>query len=119
MIDMARRSYLPAVTRYLGELSDVLLTKTAALEGIPVRYETEQLRTLSALCEEAYDAILALESAEKTAAATEDVRERARVYAGSVCPAMQTLRSKIDSMEPLVPTDAWPVPGYGDLMFGV
>ena len=119
MLEMARRSYLPAVSRYLGELSDVMLTKTAALEGISVRYETEQLRALSAMSDEAYDAILALETAERAAAATEDVRERARAYAGSVCPAMQALRAKIDAMEPLVPANAWPVPGYGDLMFGV
>ena len=119
MLEMARRSYLPAVTRYLGELSDVVATKSAALADLPIRYESEQLRTLSALCEEAYDAILALEKAEKAAASTEDVRERAKAYSESVCPAMQALRVKIDAMEPLTPADVWPVPGYGDLMFGV
>jgi glutamine synthetase type III len=32
---------------------------------------------------------------------------------------MQLLREKVDAMEPLTATEYWPVPSYGDLMFGV
>ena len=96
-----------------------MIKKTAALADLPIRYESEQLRKLSALTEQAYDAITALELAETAASKTEDVRDRARAYSEKVCPAMQALREKIDAMEPLTPTDVWPVPGYGDLMFGV
>ena len=119
MLEMARRSYLPAVTRYTAELSDAILTKSAALPELSLRYEREQLKTLGELCEKAYDAVLTLESAEAKAAATEDVRARARAYADSVRPAMDALRQTVDKMEPIVPSDLWPVPGYGDLMFGV
>ena len=34
-------------------------------------------------------------------------------------PAMDALRSPIDSLEMLVDKEVWPMPSYGDLMFEV
>jgi glutamine synthetase len=84
-----------------------------------VRIESDLIRRLTELSEEAYDAVGRLEAEEASAAKIKDEHKRARAYASRVIPAMQLLREKVDAMEPLTATEYWPVPSYGDLMFGV
>ena len=40
-------------------------------------------------------------------------------YHDSVIPAMEELRDVVDGVEPIVPRDVWPYPGYGELLFSV
>ncbi len=119
MITMARRSYIPAVSGYIATLADTAAKKRAALDGISTFMETDLIRRLTALSEEAYQAVSALEAEEAAAASIADVRERANAYCRRVLPAMQVLREAVDAMEPLTAETAWPVPGYGELMFGI
>ena len=45
--------------------------------------------------------------------------EAANYYKSSVVPKMAELRRLVDEMETLTAREAWPVPTYGDLTFGV
>jgi glutamine synthetase len=119
MIEMARRDYIPAVGAYIAELADRASAKRAVIGDIGVRIESDLIRRLTELSEEAYDAVGRLEAEEASAAKIKDEHKRARAYASRVIPAMQLLREKVDAMEPLTATEYWPVPSYGDLMFGV
>ncbi len=119
MITMARRSYIPAVSGYIATLADTAAKKRAVLDTVSTHLEIDLIRRLTSLSEEAYSALALLEREEADAAAITDVRARAVAYCERVLPAMQILREKVDAMEPLTAEEAWPVPGYGDLMFGV
>ena len=119
MITMARRSYIPAVSGYIATLADTAAKKRAVLDTVSTHLEIDLIRRLTSLSEEAYSALALLEREEADAAAIADVRARAVAYCERVLPAMQILREKVDEMEPLTAADVWPVPGYGDLMFGV
>ena len=119
MIGMVRRDYLPAVERYLRDLSETAIAKRAALPNVGVRVETELIRRLTGLSEEAYRLVGMLEDEENDAAKIEGGYERAREYADRVLPLMRELREAVDGMEPMTPSSYWPVPSYGSLMFGV
>ena len=49
----------------------------------------------------------------------EDMQQRAEYCRDTVIPAMNTLRLYVDAMEKLTGEDAWPIPSYGELLFGV
>jgi glutamine synthetase len=46
-----------------------------------------------------------------------DCVKKAATCRDEVMTAMQFLRSDIDAIEMLVPTDMWPMPTYADLLF--
>jgi glutamine synthetase len=48
---------------------------------------------------------------------TEDPFAQAKAYNDKVRSGMETVRSKADALEKLVSKDAWPFPGYEDLLF--
>ena len=45
--------------------------------------------------------------------------EKARYYRVFVVPAMDALRAPVDRMEMVMDKELWPMPSYGDLLFGV
>ena len=111
MLEMADRDILPAVSRFCGELQ-------ARTEKRGSRYELETLATLNKLLDEAYDARCALEKA--LAEVNGGIDERAAcLYRDSVLPAMRWLRAAADTMETKMPSDEWPFPTYGDMLFSV
>ena len=48
-----------------------------------------------------------------------DVTKLARYCVETVLPDMAALRCVADEMESIAPTDRWPYPSYGELLFGV
>jgi glutamine synthetase len=47
----------------------------------------------------------------------EEIFAQAKAYFEKVRPAMETLRSKGDALERLVTKNAWPFPGFEELLF--
>ena len=45
--------------------------------------------------------------------------DAARLYRDRVLPAMRDLRAAVDAMELLTPSERWPFPSYGDMLFSV
>jgi len=119
MISMVRRDYLPAVEKYMRDLAATAAKKRALLDNVGVRVETDLIRRLTALAEEAYRLVDKLEEEEEVAAKISDGYEKAREYADKILPLMGELRAAVDGMEPLTAAEYWPVATYGDLMFGV
>ncbi|MCR5686964.1 MAG: glutamine synthetase III [Lachnospiraceae bacterium] len=122
MIDMARKEILPAVSRYVGSLTDILNSKIAASEklGMPLSHnmEEETAGSLSALCDEAVTKTVLLETLIAKTDFKDDLA-RGRYYRDSVIPAMKELRRICDSMEKLTAKDMWPFPQYGDMLFNI
>ena len=119
MIVMASRDYIPAVERYIAELSDVVIKKTEACAALSIQMETDLLCKLSARNHDAYDAVRRLQQAETEAAAISDAKERAIAYCDRVLPIMDELRAAIDELETVTSGKHWPVPTYGDMMVRV
>ena len=119
MINMVRRDYLPAVEKYMRDLSATAIKKRELLPNAGVRVETDLVRRLTALAEETYRLVAKLEDEEEVAASITDGYEKAREYADKILPLMDELRASVDEMEPLTAEEYWPVATYGDLMFGV
>ena len=49
----------------------------------------------------------------------EGLEEKSMAYMEKVLPKMADLREAVDSLESYVDASYWPVPSYGDLLFGV
>ena len=111
MLEMADRDILPAVSRFCGELQE-------RTEKRGSRYELDTLATLNKLLDEAYDARCALDKALQEVNGGIDERA-ACLYRDGVLPAMRWLRAAADTMETKMPSDEWPFPTYGDMLFSV
>ena len=119
MVDMALKDILPAVSEYSRLLSDTLLKKKAVSEALDVGYEQEMLAQISSLAAEAYANVKKLDKALLGAAKIDDVTRLGLYYKQKVLSVMKKLRVNADGLEMLVSADYWPMPTYGDLLFGV
>ncbi|MDD6269090.1 MAG: glutamine synthetase III [Oscillospiraceae bacterium] len=117
MIDMAKKKFIPASLSYCKELCDGISVKAGL--GICSDVERSLAEKITALAGEAY--VLVQELEEKTAAASAhaDIQEMATAYRDDVVTAMEKLRSCVDKLEVMLPSDKWPVPAYSDMIFNV
>lgn len=118
MIDMAKKDYLPAVSRYSHELSDTVIAK-AACGDVDSTYEKELLAKISKLNTAAYKKVQKLEEATLKAKEINDTTALSMFYKDSVFSAMNELRIAVDELETMVPAASWPYPSYGDMLFSV
>src|SRR3954447_16285421 len=106
-IDIASTMILPAVARYLAELSGV--SSSRGINAVCQR--------VSGLADSLVDAIAGLESAQHEAHEAGSVHAEARAFAATVIPAQETLRGVVDELETVVADDLWPLPKYRELLF--
>ena len=122
MTEMARKEILPAVSRYVGQLTDTLNSKIKAAErlGISVSHnmEEETASVLSELCDKAVSEVVRLETLIAKTDYKDDLA-RGEYYRDSVIPAMEELRKTCDQMERLTARNMWPFPQYGDMLFNI
>ncbi len=119
MLEMTMRDIIPAVSKYIGTLSEAVNAKLAVSKNINVSAECDIIEKLSDLLSSTYDAYSALERVEKTAISKSSDEEAAFYYKDSVIPKMDALRRLVDSMEILCSREAWPMPTYGDIIFKI
>ena len=119
MLEMTVRDILPAVSEYVGELSESVGARLAISKTINVDAEKTLIEKLSELIGSTWEAYTALERAEKVAIAKTSDEEAAFYYASAVIPKMEALRRCVDSMEVLTRRDKWPMPTYGDITFRI
>ena len=119
MLDMAKKEILPAVSEYSQVLGNTILTKKSVCKKLNCAYETESLKKISDLTASAHRNTQALETALSQTKAINDVTSRAVFYKDIVLPIMDNLRADADALEDIVSAEYWPIPTYGDLLFGV
>ena len=119
MYDMASKSIIPAVIRYITKLAEsVSAVKTACPEA-DVSVQTELLIETSDLLSETKVALAALADKTERAFGLETGKDQALFFHKEVFPAMAALRAPVDKLEMIVDKDLWPMPSYGDLIFEV
>ena len=119
MVDMAKKEILPAVSSYTQLLSDTILSKKSVCNSLDCTYETEMLTEICTQTSEAYQQVKALEKALNGAKKSVGAAKLSIYYKDKVLPAMNKLRTAADTLETLVSEEYWPIPTYGDLLFGV
>ena len=119
MLEMTMRDIIPAVTSYIGKLSDSISSLKSVLPTASAVCDTSILQKLTDLLDRTYEAYSNLLRVENIAVGKCDVEEAAHYYKSSVVPKMTELRRLVDEMETLTAREAWPMPTYGDLTFGV
>ena len=120
MIDMAQKDILPAVNDYLLSLANITL-KTSKAFSVDTRgsFEYKTAESLISLKAEAYSSLRKLKEVTLEASRIENTAARANYYKDKVIPVMDELRFSCDKMETLTASEYWPIPTYGDLLFGV
>ncbi len=118
MLDMAKKLYLPAASKYAKELAEIVSLKKAA-GGADDSYESELLAKVSSLTSSIYSKVKALDKAVIEAKNVSETGALALYYRNTVFQAMSELRENVDELEGCVPAEVWPVPSYADLLFSV
>lgn len=115
---IAKRQILPAVIKFEGELAkSVVAVKTA---GADPKVQTELLKEVADLASSLKDKIVTLEaSLEKTQGLSEDAYDIAYAYKFDVFEKMNEVREVADKLETIVDKEFWPLPSYGELLFGL
>lgn len=118
MVDMARKQILPASMSYVKKVADTVASLNAA--GVVSSSVKGDLNKLLALTdslrtnlEKLGDKVDALDSS------SDDTKKIAVAYRDEIIPLMNALRADADKLETLVDASLWPMPTYGDLLFGL
>ena len=116
-LDMVNKDYLPALSKYSKVLVDTLVAKKEL--GLNVDYQYSVSKIISDGIYKIFDIKTKLEESLKEAQKEEGLEEKSMAYMEKVLPKMADLREAVDSLESYVDASYWPVPSYGDLLFGV
>ena len=119
MADMVRKQIIPAVSRYVRELAEAARAKRDVLETVDLSMETDLIGRLSTLNARAYTKVQTLDKLTDDLRHMASTDEQAITYRDAIIPAMEDLRRVVDEMETLTAKDQWPVPDYGELLFGI
>ena len=120
MIEMAKRQILPAVNRYVSQLSKAMSLKMTVTPLLNNSMEKDLISKLSGLEDKAYAQTNELQKLLNRAPSYDsDKLVCATYYKDKIIPAMNRLREYCDEMEANTAFDVWPFPTYGDLLFSV
>ena len=118
LMEMMNREVVPAITAYTDVLCTAVLNKNS-IGGISSTVEREIIARLTAANKEIFNLTGELKMAVASAERTADVLDKARQYHDIILKLMADIRKYADSAESVVPSDYWPYPSYGDLLFSI
>lgn len=116
-VDMSNQLIMPAVSKYTKELFKTISLREGL--GIPAGYEEKVASRLSELNGMAYEKTKLLEKNIAEVKALKGAQIVAEAYEKKVLGVMNELRTVVDEMESMMSRDYWPIPTYGELLFGV
>ena len=119
MIDMTGKQILPAIETYLTKLLQNVSMKKALSADISCAYETANIEKLSAACDEMSANAGILERLTDHLSHIDEITEQANFVRDEIIPQMDILREYADAAEAVVDAEVWPLPTYGELLFGV
>ena len=118
MLDMAKKEYLPAISKYQKELAENLKLKKDIGIDSKSKYEISVIKKLDELSSSTYEVIEELEK-DLTSVKNIEGYDKARYICDKVKVLMNKLRENIDKAEVLCAEGAWPLPSYSTLLFSI
>ncbi|MBO4667741.1 MAG: glutamine synthetase III [Bacilli bacterium] len=118
MLDMAKKEYLPAITKYQSDLAEAINQKKAASSKALCRYELDVLEKLDAISKKVYEISIKLEDAIIKSKDAEGY-DKARYICDYIKELMSELREAVDSAEAICSEKSWPLPSYNELLFSI
>ncbi len=119
MVDMVRKSYLPAIEHYLQRLAKTTSLMKSVSANVKCNYEISTMERLSELTDYILERVRDLEEALENIKDMDDVVKVSEAIRDDVLPKMEHLRKHVDEAEMLTSEECWPVPSYGKLLFSV
>ena len=118
MAEMINRQILPAALYYVKRVADtVSALNSAGADSKSTKKTLDKLVNLTSSLKIDADALN--ESIETLDKMTGDTLIKARAYKEMVLPIMEDLRKDADKLESMMDANLWPIPTYGDLLFGL
>ncbi len=117
MLDMAKKQIVPAVMKYIRDISETAVAAKAI--GAPVDVECELVNKLSTLASELHEGIGALEYAVSESHKIEGHYELMFFIRDEIIPTMNSVRAAADELEAIVSEEYWPFPTYDALLFNI
>ena len=119
MVDMAEKQLIPAVEKYVSKICETAISKKNFMPDISCDYEHGLVKTLSSLTERGQ--ALASELKESVVHVKDfcDIISQADYIRDAILPKMSALRAVVDEAETKTAAEYWPIPTYGELLFGV
>ena len=116
---MVRREIFPAVSKFTRKLAESAKAQRELLPERRARYECSMVSYLTQLMDAAYSLSGELEDALIAAEGIKDLTAKSFHLRDKVLSIMGALRAACDDMESVTGEDDWPMPTYGELLFGV
>ncbi len=114
---MATTLYVPSAIEYQGKLVPVLAAQKEI--GLKAPAQAALLRSVSGprrgRAQERRDP--GEQPAGEKPRRSEDVEKRAFAFCNEVKPLFEKIRSDVDALELMLPSDMWPVPKYREMLF--
>ena len=119
MAEMTRRQIMPAAIAYMKFLSDAVCSAKETGLAVDVSLPAGLLKDVSAAAAQLRAALQKLERAVAKTAGEQGAAAAATSCRDRILPAMEELRRWADELETLIGRENWPMPTYGDLLFGI
>ncbi len=117
LLEMINRDVIPAIATYSNCLCEAINNKNAIRVDASVEYEL--LSRLTACNKELFSLSSALKMAVASAERSKDIMEKSKEYHDIILKLMSDIRKYADSAETVMPSNYWPYPSYGDLLFKI
>ena len=119
MVDMAEKQLIPAVEKYVSKICETAISKKNFMPDISCDYEHGLVKTLSSLTERGQALTSELKEAVVHVKDFCDIISEADYIRDGILPRMSALRAVVDEAETRTAAEYWPIPTYGELLFGV
>ncbi len=119
MLDMSKKQIIPAVTKYIKNLSETAISKKQIFSNIDCSLETKLVTLLSRLSSQLYDKVILLEDTISKIPDYPDPSERSIFYRDNIIQVMKEIRDIADKIEENTDKEIWPYPTYSDILYSV
>ena len=118
MRDMVTKQVLPAVSAYTGALAQSVQAKRQAAPETACAMEQSLISSLSSASDCLFLKVNELDQLLLETNSAANTEEQARLFCHKVLPVMNEMRVLADELETNTAADYWPMPTYGQLLFG-
>ena len=116
--EIAIKTIVPAVTEYISNLTGSIIDLKSV---VPTANTTGQEKIIKKLSDNLASVLTTVETLDevkaKATAMDDNLLAQAKFYCDEVIPAMNAVRTFVDTLETMTDKELWPLPTYEDLLF--